>query len=573
MSADFPTPVPAISALSGYSVPRALAPVDLLLDSNEGRPPTECVSAALRALPAEALSRYRRPAALEAELALRLGLAPQQVLVTCGGDGGIDQLCRTFLGPGRELLVTSPTFEMIPYFATLAGGRVRTLPWEEGPYPLAAVTAALGPQTGVLAVVSPNNPTGLVISPDDLKSLSTAAAHCVILLDAAYGPFADESLTAAALALPNVVLLHTFSKAYGMAGLRVGYLAGPVELMRPLRAAGGPYPVSVLSLVAAETWLREGATEVADYIATVRAERHRLHAILDELGLAPLPSQANFVTARPADPLRVRDGMAGFGVAVRALPRAGGGGWLRISCPGNPQDFARVCHALRTLGEPEALLLDMDGVLADVSESYREAIRLTALSFGVAVDAQELDREKRAPDSNNDWRVTRRILARHGVEATLEEVTARFEALYQGRGEQAGLRETERLIPPREVLEFLAGRLPLAIVTGRPRADARYFLDRMGLAPLVREMVCMGETEHPKPAPDPLRLAMQRLGVTRAWMVGDTPDDVRAARAAGVLPFGVLAPGDDAPAMTGALYAAGAAGVLAGLEQLREWLP
>jgi len=122
------------------------------------------------------------------------------------------------------------------------------------------------------------------------------------------------------------------------------------------------------------------------------------------------------------------------------------------------------------------------------------------------------------------------------------------------------------------VLRALAERLPLAVVTGRPRADAEAFLDRAGIAGAVSALVTM-EDAPSKPDPAPVRLAMERLGVSRAWMVGDTPDDVRAARAAGVLPLGVIPSGEDAAAWRRVLLAAGAGRVLDGLDELLEVLP
>jgi phosphoglycolate phosphatase-like HAD superfamily hydrolase len=113
--------------------------------------------------------------------------------------------------------------------------------------------------------------------------------------------------------------------------------------------------------------------------------------------------------------------------------------------------------------------------------------------------------------------------------------------------------------------------LPLAVVTGRPREEARWFLDREGLTPLFRAVVCMEDAPR-KPDPAPIRLALSRLGVTRAWMVGNTPDDVRAAAGALVVPLGVVAPGDDIAPTAAALTDAGAARVLDQIADLEELL-
>lgn len=242
--------------------------------------------------------------------------------------------------------------------------------------------------------------------------------------------------------------------------------------------------------------------------------------------------------------------------------------------------------ALGTAPRPEVLLFDLDGVLVDTSRSYRRAIVETARSFGVEVTAEEVAAVKRAGDANNDWVVTYRLVARAGVVTTFDEVKARFEALYQGTPARAGLYEAETPLCDRALLERLGKRLPLGVVTGRPQRDALAFFERWGFRGLFRAVVTM-EDAPPKPSPAPVRLCLERLGVgrawlvgdtpsdvqpARAWLVGDTPDDVRAARAAGAVPLGVVAPGDDRAATEAALFEAGAAYVLGSLDELEGLL-
>ncbi len=252
------------------------------------------------------------------------------------------------------------------------------------------------------------------------------------------------------------------------------------------------------------------------------------------------PSQGNFVFARVEDPRWIRDGLAGMGIGVRIFP---GDPCLedalRITCPGSGEGLRRLVHALETALAPEAILFDMDGVLADVSRSYQQAIIQTVAHHGREVSPADVAAEVAAGDANNDWVVSQRLLARRGVRASLREVTETFEALYQGAGGRPGLWERETPLVERGALEALARRFPLGVVTGRPAGDARRFLERYDLEDLFGAVVCMGDAP-PKPDPAPVRLALERLGVTRAWMLGDTPDDVRAARGAGVLPLGAL---------------------------------
>jgi HAD superfamily hydrolase (TIGR01548 family) len=295
--------------------------------------------------------------------------------------------------------------------------------------------------------------------------------------------------------------------------------------------------------------------------------------LLEGLGAEVLPSEASFVFARFADAVRVWAALGALGISVRRFPgRAGVGEWLRITLPGDEAPWDRLERAFRSILAPEALVFDMDGVLADVSRSYRRAIMETAASWDVKVASADVENANAAGNSNNDWELTRKLLAERGVKVSLDEVTARFEELYQGTDDQPGLRSEETLLLPRDVLARLSENRALAVVTGRPRADAERFLAEHGLEDIFRAVVCM-EDGPLKPDPAPVRAALERLGIDAAWMVGDTPDDVHAAASAGVLPVGVVAPGDESEKARSTLYAAGAAFVLDAITDLEGVLP
>lgn len=573
------TPIPAFEGQGGplalpapYRPPTHAGPIDLRLDANEGRPIVD-LSALCLATEPDSLRRYPDSSGLRAMLAEAWDLTADRVLVTAGADDAIDRACRAFLGNGLEIIAPAPTFEMIPRYAQLAGASVISPPWPNGPYPLRAVLHTITDRTAMIAVVTPNNPTGAVATVDVVRALAGAAPSAIVLVDLAYAEFADEDLTRAALEIPNAIVLRTFSKAFGLAGMRVGYAMGDASNIRRLASVGAPYPVSSIGLAAAVESLLAAPSRLPARIARVVDERANLETFLRELGGSPISSQGNFVLCNFTNAEWVWRALGGLGIAVRRFDdRPGLENALRITCPGDAADFTRLLGALRSTLSPRALLLDIDGVIADVGASYREAICQTAGSFGVQVTRADISAAKAEGNANNDWVLTKRLLEQAGIRTTLAEVTKRFESLYQGSAASPGLRENERLIPDRALLQRLAAKLPLAAVTGRPRADFERLLDRFDLRSIFSASVCM-EDATAKPDPAPVLLALSRLGVSNAWMVGDTPDDILAARAAGVVPLGVLAPGDANPRTAAALESAGVARTLSSLSALEDLIP
>ena len=566
-------PAPHIAALAAYVGPQGSPLIDLTLGATE----RSVLSIDLRdfslKIDSDSICHYPDARSLEAVLAARFSVLPSQVLVTAGADEALDRVCRAMLCPTRDLVVATPTFEMIPHYAKLAGAEVRTVAWPlHGPYPLQELLATVTANTRVIAVVTPNNPSGAVVHVEEIRRLSHAAPQAVILVDLAYVEYAEHDCTEAILKLPNVVIVKTLSKAWGMPGIRVGYAIGRPEVIGWLRTAGSPYSVSRPALALAHARLQNGEADMRVYVDRVVYERRHLESLLKGLGADVQASQANFVLANFRSATWVTQALAGLGIGVRAFPNAPElQNARRVSCPGDEEAFARLRGAFVAALAPQALLFDMDGVLADVSASYRQAIYATAAHFGVTLLPNDVVVAKAAGNANNDWLLTQRLLQERGVSCSLEEVTACFERLYQGDDVQPGLRQHERLLVDKKFLATLAQRLPLAIVTGRPRADASRFLQENGIVEFFKQVICM-EDAPLKPDPAPVRLALERLGVQAAWMVGDTPDDIYAARRAHVVPLAIVAPGDNAERMASVFARAGAARTLAHLHELQELL-
>ncbi|HEY6629168.1 MAG TPA: HAD family hydrolase, partial [Acidimicrobiia bacterium] len=229
-----------------------------------------------------------------------------------------------------------------------------------------------------------------------------------------------------------------------------------------------------------------------------------------------------------------------------------------------------LVETLQTALAPEAIVFDLDGVLADVSRSQSTAIIETGRSFGIEIDVTDIERAKANGNSNDDWLLTQGLCREKGTDVALDVVTDRYESLYQGSNSKPGLKTHESPIVDGTTWARWASSRPLAVVTGRPRADAEEFLDRFDLARQVSALVTRDDAPL-KPDPAPVSLALQLLGVRRAWMLGDTPDDLTAARAAGVIPIGVIAPGDDPKRSR--LSLRNAARILENTNQLEALLP
>src|SRR5437588_354174 len=275
--------------------PTAPGPALLRLDSNEGVLPPQALLAQLAAADPELLRRYPEVSALEAALAARLDVPPERLIATAGADEAIDRACRAFLELGKSVLLPDPCFDMFDRCAALAGGALVRVPWRGGPFPLDGFLGRVDASTGLVVVVSPNNPTGAVATLAEVRRLAAAAPNALLVLDHVYVEYADEDLTPGVLDLPNVLALRTFSKAWGLAGCRVGYAVGSPYVIGVLRAAGGPYSVAAPSIALALAQLERGVEPLQAHVARIRVERDLLATRLAARGLAPQPSQANFV--------------------------------------------------------------------------------------------------------------------------------------------------------------------------------------------------------------------------------------------------------------------------------------
>jgi histidinol-phosphate aminotransferase len=288
----------AVKNLHAYRPPLS-GRLGLRLDFNEstiGCSPR--VLARLRSLDAEALARYPEREPVEHEVADFMGLDAAQVLLTNGVDEAIHLLCSTYLDPGDEAIIVVPTFAMYAIFAQAAGARVvQVRSGDNFAFPLEDLLSQISQRTRLIAVANPNNPTGAAVACELLLQVARAAPKAVLLVDEAYFEFHGETILNSAELPPNLFVARTFSKAYGLAGLRIGILAGNVGQIKTVRGIASPYNVNAVALAALPEALRD-QQYVKCYVAGVQRGRGILEDELKTLGLHYWPSRANFVLVR-----------------------------------------------------------------------------------------------------------------------------------------------------------------------------------------------------------------------------------------------------------------------------------
>ncbi|MFO0547458.1 MAG: histidinol dehydrogenase [Polyangiaceae bacterium] len=327
-------PRASVEALSVYTSNRRPAEIDLSDNTNQrGAAPSAQALAATDAARA-AIPRYPSHYAddLKAAIAAHLGVEPSSVVTGCGSDDVLDCAVRAFASPGAALAFSEPTFAMIPHIAHATGVTPRPVPFRS-----AAEGYDIDPErllegdAGIIYVCTPNNPTGTIASTRALERMLERARGLVIV-DEAYVDYGGASALPMVLASERAVVVRTFSKAYGLAGMRVGYAVGAPSVVAHLEKVRGPYKVGGLAERMAVRVLSDETEWVRANITEVLAARTRFVEWLTERGLAPIPSHANFVllpisrAAERAARLRER------GIAVRAFPALSHfGDALRIS--------------------------------------------------------------------------------------------------------------------------------------------------------------------------------------------------------------------------------------------------
>jgi len=289
---------------------------------------------------------------LKKALSERWKLAQNYFMIGNGSNEVIELLVRTFILPGDEAIMAQPTFSLYRLMVQTAQGRVVSIPLKKNAHDLDAMTEALSPKTKLIFVCNPNNPTGTMVDHEAVRLfLSRMPSHVLVVFDEAYAEYVEHPDYPRSVALLKagapVIVLRTFSKIYGLAGLRVGYGISHPEIIDYMNRVRQPFNVNVLAQQGAEAALRDEA-HVTRSRAVNRQGKAYLSRQFEQMGISYLPSEANFIYFQ----LEGEDSARGEGLQKELLKtgviiRALGEGQLRVTI-GRPGENRRFIKALKS---------------------------------------------------------------------------------------------------------------------------------------------------------------------------------------------------------------------------------
>ncbi|HUS04852.1 MAG TPA: histidinol-phosphate transaminase [Bryobacteraceae bacterium] len=314
-------PREAVLQMHPYSPPTGDRAGKLRLDFNEntvGCSPS-VIDFLKQRLDENRLAVYPEYTDARAELASFFGVSGDQMLLTNGTDEAIQVLINTYVDDGDEVIILQPSYAMYRFYSEVAGATVTELPYrpETLQFPLEELLELIQPSTRAVLISNPNNPTGTAVSLQGIERILKRAQNAAVLIDEAYYEFCGITAIRHLEAMPNLFVSRTFSKVYGMAGMRLGCLFSQAGNVDHMHKAQSPYSVNTLAALAARAAIQD-TVYITRYVTEVLAARQLLYVGLERLGIPYYESEGNFVLTRIGErAIEVRDKLRAQGVLVR----------------------------------------------------------------------------------------------------------------------------------------------------------------------------------------------------------------------------------------------------------------
>jgi histidinol-phosphate aminotransferase len=494
------------------------------------------------------ISAYPEYTELTALLSEFYDLPAESILLTNGSDEGLMVAAMTFIEPGEDYaIVSDPCFTMIPHGLKLAGASLRVVPvLSDLSFDVAGIEKALKQGAKVAMFATPENPTGAVLDCDIIRKWCAQFTDTLFVIDEAYGEYSDRTMLPDVSNYDNLLVVKTFSKAWGMAGLRLGVTFGQPELIDYMLRVRLPYSVNSAAVWTAARLLKQ-ANEVRKLASETIDEKARMVGELRRRGIPVDDGKANSVLVGVGiNAQRLSDFCKRQGVLVRNRSQAqfpsdlNGSrpplwGKVRVSV-GTREETDKFLAAVDKFNDTYGVIFDLDGTLIDTTASFDSTVKsLVERYSGRPLDPSELQALRAEGGFNDDWVATSELLKRRGNPVAMQTIVAEATQLYLSVARQA-----EKLLFEQELIERLRRRHPLFVVTGRTRGEYNpVWAD--DLDGHFHRVYCLDDIagKRAKPSPDYLLHVIEEFGLNGGAYVGNAVDDMQAARAAGLDAIGV----------------------------------
>lgn len=563
----------SVENMAGYYVPMYEKEWDIKIDSNENNyGPSPKVINAIKNCNYKNISFYPFYGELSKKIADFYGFNINNIKVTNGADEAIQGIIQTYMENGESLLTVDISFEMPVIYSKIQNGNVIQVPYKEKwKFPIEEFLKALNNNNvKIVYIASPNNPTGSVIEENDLIKIIDNAENKVIIIDETYANYAKTSYKEYAKKYQNVFIVRSFSKDFALAGMRLGCIISNEENINNLKKVISPYSVNSFAMIAGITSLDD-----ANYFYSIREEiiqsREFLSNFFKELGAVVYTSYANFILADFKNKAEyVYNKLKQANISVKLFKKGSLlENHLRVSIP-TKQGIEKIKEVLKI---KPSLVFDMDGVLIDARNSYRVAVQKTFEKFsGKTITFEDIQTAKNQGGLNNDWDLTQYFLKKEGINIEYEKIVETFNNFYWNDGN--GLINDENSLFDRNLFLELKKYYNISIFTGRLRHEAQFAIEKYKMENIFYPVITTGDIPENcgKPNPYGLNLTKEITISNKYYYFGDTPDDIRAANAAGFIAIGVLPPQDKSEKLKEILFSVGAKYVLNSVNDIKTIL-
>ena len=568
-------PRKAVMDMNEYNPPTSGREGYLRLDFNEntvGCSPK--VIEALNKINQGNLSVYPEYSKLRKALASYCNVDVEEVIPTNATDEAIKTIIETYIEKNKgEIIIPMPTFAMFKFYAQLNEAVIREVLYNADlSFPIDRVLSAINKNTKIVVLVNPNSPTGTSINDNDIINVIEKAQRndAIVMVDEAYSQFYGKTSIPLIKKYGNLIITQTFSKAFGLAGLRLGYIISNKNNIKNIQKALSPYSVNGVAVACAFAALKD-QKYVKNYVKEVNESKKMLYKALDLLKMKYFKSDANFVLlslGKNAGYFCKKLKEDGILVRDRSMDKLLNG-CVRVTL-GTREQTKKLIGAMNkimkntiTKETKPLLIFDIDGVLVDVSKSYRVAIKQTVECFtGKEITLGEIQALKNKGGYNNDWDAAEKFIVERGKNIDKQRIISKFQQYYKK------LMDVEALLIDKNLLKNLSQKYVLAVFTGRSKKEADYVLRVNGIKKYFSKTIAMEDVSKRKPNPEGLLKIANGYKTKDAYYFGDMIDDMQAAKAAKIIPVGVLPPQDKSRNMKELLAKNGARSIIDNINKI-----